>query len=327
MLAGSEKELPSSEAVTRGEPKPVEAADGTSQKHAGPVRTLRTLLAGLIDYAGLFPPASLPMAEAVRRFEGYAKGEMAWMLGHFVVPASRLRELALARRDKDRSIQWRLSCIVGDDLQEDLQEVEQFRVASHGVCSVIKAIEAKCGAAGRLDELLAILSGKCIVYVEVPLDVPTETLVSLREKGVRAKIRTGGLIPSAIPPTTLVAEFLECCARAGTQFKATAGLHHPLRSWRPLTYQPESPYATMHGFLNLFLAAAFACQGSSALDLQGVLDLEEEESFDFGEEEVRWSSRVLTNAAIEKARNGFSISFGSCSFEEPIQDLRQLRLL
>jgi hypothetical protein len=313
--------------VTRGEPKTARGAGVTRENRAGPARTLRTLLAGLIDYAGLFPPASLSMVEAVRRFEDYQKGEMAWMLGHFVVPASRLKELTSERMHQDGSRQWRLSCIVGDDLQEDLQEIERFGDVSPAANAAIESIEAKGVVPERLDERLAALCSEFTVYVEVPMEVPTETLLSLRKKGARAKVRTGGLIPSAIPPTKSVAEFLDRCARADTQFKATAGLHHPLRSWRPLTYQPDSASAVMHGFLNLFLAAAFARQGSSVQEIQTVLDSEEAESFNFGEDEVKWRSRALTNAEIEKAREGFSISFGSCSFEEPIQDLRQLSLL
>jgi len=54
---------------------------------------LRTLLAGSIDYAGLFPPASLEMAEAARNYEAYRSGPHSWALGRFILPSARLNEV------------------------------------------------------------------------------------------------------------------------------------------------------------------------------------------------------------------------------------------
>src|SRR5262249_49286034 len=56
--------------------------------------SLRALLGGIIDYAGLFPPAKLPLAQAIQRYAKYRRQGDRWMLGRFVIPAARLGELA-----------------------------------------------------------------------------------------------------------------------------------------------------------------------------------------------------------------------------------------
>jgi hypothetical protein len=110
-------------------------------------------------------------------------------------------------------------------------------------------------------------------------------------------------------------------------FKATAGLHHPVRSVHRLTYQPDSPSATMHGFLNVFLAAAFLRVG---MDLQLAVELMNEQlasAFHFDSDGLLWREHRLGLDDISAARRDFAISFGSCSFTEPVDDLRMLGLL
>ncbi len=110
-------------------------------------------------------------------------------------------------------------------------------------------------------------------------------------------------------------------------FKATAGLHHPVRSLRGLTYEPSPPCARMHGFLNLFVAAALA--RSRLLDEDGLREVLEDESprsFVFGGEGLSWRDHHVGQADIQSARR-FARSFGSCSFEEPVADLQALQLI
>ncbi|MGH7744604.1 MAG: hypothetical protein ACREQ5_07280 [Candidatus Dormibacteria bacterium] len=293
--------------------------------HPAPV--FRALVTNLVDYAGLFPPAGLTMPEAVRNYDVYLKGEMNWMLGRFIVPASRLRELELATSEIEPDRKWRLSCIVGDDPRAGLREVESFNDRNSGVRASVDTIEVHLPDVELCQDLLPHVSKNLTTYVEVPLNTPTDLLRSLGKSGARAKIRTGGLIPSAIPSTRAIAGFLANCAAADTEFKATAGLHHPLRSLKPLTYKPDAPRTKMHGFLNLFLAAAFARHGASAADVTGVMDCEEAQCFSFEENEARWNDLAMTTNAIHKTRQQFAMSFGSCSFEEPVEDLRHLHLL
>jgi hypothetical protein len=145
--------------------------------------------------------------------------------------------------------------------------------------------------------------------------------------GRRGKIRTGGETADKFPAPESVIEFIRLCAEANVPFKATAGLHHPLRSVHWFTYQPDSPSGIMHGFVNVFLAAAFVRTGmETALAVQ-LLEEQSAEAFHFDLDGVSWRKHRLSRREIEAARQRFAVSFGSCSFTEPVDDLKSIRLL
>jgi hypothetical protein len=153
-------------------------------------------------------------------------------------------------------------------------------------------------------------------YCEAPIDrVPP---------GAFAKIRTGGLTPDAIPGADHIAGFLKEAAARRLPFKGTAGLHHPIRSLRPLTYAVNAPQAVMHGFVNVFSAAAFAWHGAESALLLDLLNDVDPHAFAFRDDELTWRGHALTTAQVEEARRDFAHSFGSCSFEDPLADLREL---
>ena len=153
------------------------------------------------------------------------------------------------------------------------------------------------------------------VYVEI---ADVGLLDAIRRHGQRAKIRTGGITPDAFPAIGDVAEFLRACKAKGVAFKATAGLHHPLRCVKPLTYEPNAPLGTMHGFLNVFLAAALLDQADA------ILAESDPGAFAFDDDAASWRGHRVTTEEIVATRRDFATSFGSCSFEEPISDLREL---
>ena len=220
-----------------------------------PIETVCVLLAKLIDYAGLFPPAALDMATALRNYAAYREGEYGWMLGRFVVPRARAAEV-------DPS--WPTAVL----------ETEPRRMERAGE----------------------------ITYYEIPLSEDPASLPA----GARAKIRLGG---DSVPEPAAVEEFLRACAAARVAFKATAGLHHPLRK------------GSAHGFVNLFLAAALAWRGEKTL---ATLEETSASLFRFGEDSVQWHGHRVAAAELREVRERFAIGFGSCSFEEPIGDLREL---
>jgi len=110
-------------------------------------------------------------------------------------------------------------------------------------------------------------------------------------------------------------------------FKATAGLHHPVRGERALTYEEESPRAVMHGFLNVFLAAAFCFNGLGVADAPRVVALESLEGVRFDDDGVSWEDYRVSTAEMATIRRRFALSFGSCSFTEPVEGLEALGLL
>lgn len=162
------------------------------------------------------------------------------------------------------------------------------------------------------EELAAFPPG---VYVEI---ADVTLLDGIARRGLRAKIRTGGITPDAFPAIANVAEFIRACKAKGVAFKATAGLHHPLRCVKPLTYEPSAPLGTMHGFLNVFLAAALLDQADA------ILAEDDPGAFAFDDDGASWRGHRVSTEEIVAMRRDFATSFGSCSFEEPIGDLRAL---
>ncbi|MDB5103681.1 MAG: hypothetical protein JWP91_1370 [Fibrobacteres bacterium] len=292
--------------------------------------SLRTLLEGLVDYAGLFPPASLDMASAVRNYRDYSRGPQAPWLGRFVLPVSGLEEFARAAAEvkppKPGEPEWRLSALIGADLRPDLEAIAAFNSGNPARKrkAVVDTVEMKADRAETIWEAMGKVPAELTPYFEIPIhEDPAPLIAILAEARGRAKVRTGGVTQALIPTTAEVARFILGCARAEVPFKATAGLHHPVRSSRRLTYEPDSGHAVMHGFLNVFLGAAFAAEGMDAGTLGALLEEESPGAFAFAGGEAVWRGHRLTAARLQMARRTFAIAFGSCSFEEPKADLTE----
>jgi hypothetical protein len=210
-----------------------------------------------------------------------------------------------------------VSALAGSNLEGDVARISSARMK-------IDAIEIKAASAEEIDLAVTHLGPGITAYFEIS---DLALIPVLRRKGCRAKIRTGGVTPDAFPSAEFVAGFLEKCAQTGTAFKATAGLHHPLRSYRRLTYSADAPSGWMFGFLNVFIAAMFARKGAAAVDLEPLLMAESAGDIRFAAGAIEWRNHVVTEREISAARRDFAISFGSCSFEEPVEDLKTLGLL
>lgn len=289
------------------------------------------LLAGLVDYAGLFPPAELPMDGAVAEYARWRRSPQGWMLGRFVLPAGRLHDFRVAAEahlpPPGAAEPWRLSALLGTDLHRDAAFVTSFNVSQAGR-ALVDTVELKAAAAGEAEAALAALPPGLTAFVELPLHGDLGALLSvLRARGARAKARTGGVVPEAIPGPASVARFLAACAAAGVPFKATAGLHHALRAEHPLTYAANGPKAVMHGFVNVFAAAAFAGTGAAASDLEAVLREEDASAFRLDEAGLAWRQLRVSTEGLARSRRDLAPSFGSCSFAEPVADLRSLGVI
>ncbi|MFN0098468.1 MAG: hypothetical protein ACKVS7_07330 [Gemmatimonadaceae bacterium] len=290
---------------------------------------LETLLGELIDYAGLFPPAALSMSDAVSNHAQYISGPERRMLGRFIVPLARLDELAaavagLGARRPSASRPWRVAVIAG---AADAATLRAF-VARHGGTLVVDTIEAKAESPEQIPAIAAALGAHYTVYVEVPVrSDPTPFLSALAVVGLRAKIRTGGVTADAFPAPAEVMRFLAACVEMGVPFKATAGLHHPLRGEYRLTYAADAPHGTMYGFMNIFLTAAMLRAGHPAAAIAPLLEERDAASLVVAPSGLTWRGFTVTTAQLAAARTVLAASFGSCSFAEPVEDLHSLRLL
>ncbi len=291
-------------------------------------RSLTTLLAGAIDYAGLFPPADLTMQEAVRNYTGYLTSPDDWALGRFIVPASRLAEFELTGESYfSESSVWKLSVLGGSNINEELKQIADFN-SRHATKAVIDTVEAKALTSDEVQNIMSATPKFFSVFIETPItEDPTELIRSMGNAGANAKVRTGGVTATAFPPANDLERFIRTCIAENVKFKATAGLHHPIRANYNLTYKPGCDTAKMYGYLNVFLAAAFIKNGMSADDAVKLLEEESSGAFRFSDGGVEWRDFRLDNDQLRNTRQNIALSFGSCSFREPLDDLKNLRFL
>ncbi len=293
--------------------------------------SVRLLLAGSIDYAGLFPPSGLPMSEAVINYAMYRNSNYSWMLGNFVLPAVQLGEFIDNAGDfvsRDTKSAWRLSVLAGEDLAETFRQIRDF-TGKYSPGVTIESIEVRANTISKISNTVSSLPPGINAYFELGLSKNfPDLLAEVASAGQYAKIRTGGVTPEAFPDSGAVIRFIRSCLAANVPFKATAGLHHPLRCFCPLTYESNSPKGTMHGFLNMFLMTGFAREGYRPSLLEDLMEEEFDEAFQFADQAVIWrNDHKLTTWQLETLRKKGIHSFGSCSFDEPIADLQRLGIL
>lgn len=304
---------------------------------------VRAAFTQFIDYAGLFPPAKLDTAAALAEYAAARQGPYAWMLGRFIVPASRIAELRAALPAGEP---LPLSVIVdaGSDplawlsrVQQILGDVSALRGAGQRVR--VESLEIALTPLPRerdtydapIGQFAAALKQAGLndlpAFVEIPRDDRWQSelesaLFALERHKLGAKLRCGGVVPEAFPGANDVAMFI-CAAIAQHRLpiKATAGLHHPIRH---LDHQLGVP---MNGFLNLLAAAAFARAGMDPSGVLGIVACEDPHHFHFSEHGLEWEGEHVHADDLQATRAKCFISYGSCSFSEPTSDLHELGIL
>jgi hypothetical protein len=244
-----------------------------------PVDARHALLGGLIDHAPMFPPAELPLDEALADHAAARAGETAWMVHRFVVRASRFAELPLDEPP-------RLSVVLDTDWHE-------FAAAS-GDDPRVEAFELMPAEARQLEGLIGYE-----LFAEVPAGRDFDT------RGMHPKVRCGG---AAVPSAADLAEFVRECKRHLLPFKATAGLHHAVRT------------ETEHGLCNLLAAVLFDDEEAALAETDG-------RAFWITNDAFGWRDGAAGTAEITRARSTLLLSVGSCSFIDPVDDLRAIGLL
>jgi hypothetical protein len=309
----------------------------------------KTFLAGLIDDAGLFPPASLSMDDAVAAHQASREGENGWMLSRFICPASRLPELAKQIAQVEAATPWRISVILDTASGErwldggvtDLSAARDFTSHAGGGAKVelLEGVLPPALEAPLLRKFVdAVESGELpspvSPYFELPGSAPIpETLRVIAEvrDGMNdanvclppgAKLRCGGASEDLFPTPARVASFIHHCNRLGIPFKATAGLHHPFR------HLDAATGFVQHGFVNLVGAAILSSAGQlGERQLEELIADENPASFSVTPQGVSWRDHSASESEIAAARGSLFTSYGSCSFAEPVEDLTALGIL
>lgn len=293
--------------------------------YRGRMESARALMGGVVDYAGLFPPAALSMADAVAEFADAGRGPDAWMLGRFVLPATRLDEFAAARSNDASPHPWRLSAIVRDGSSDDRAAVEAFNAGTRTHRALVDSVEARPQAIDGIDWLAGAYAGPFDVFVEVPVGHEAPAwLARVAQRGVKGKVRTGGLTPDAFPTPADLAAFLAAAVSLRLPFKATAGLHHAVRGSYRLTYAPDAAEAPMYGYLNVLLATAALAAGHPTTVAEALLQDSHAGALRFTTDAVHWGALSFPLTTLRAVRATHLGSFGSCSFREPADELHAL---
>jgi hypothetical protein len=271
------------------------------------------------------------MDAAVAEFARRHRSDKGWLLGRFVVPVTRLGDFqsaALIHLPQGRARRpWQLSVLAEDTFNVARERIDAFNRAYTGR-AVIDSVEVKPTDAEEIARAARAFESLKIYY-ELRADKdPAPLMAAVKTLGGRAKIRLGNETGDAIPSPAEVLRFLRAAQRSAIPLKATAGLHHALRGEYRLSNARASPKATMYGFLGFFLAAAWLYQENfDPAAAQALLEERSPEAFSFSDHEVSWQEHRMTRDELIEARRNFVLSCGTCSLEEPMQELQALKLL
>ena len=314
-------------------------------------------MTGLIDYAGLFPPAQLPFDEAISNYSAYQTDPMGWIVPRFILPASRINEIE-KHSDKlfgDGKVA-RFSILggaskstkeFGTQLANCLEAIATLKLA-HEKGADASVVELKLpenllrtgtdwysflsetyhfvstGHSGDIDVFLeaAFVDGWEELYERLSEAIAAQNITN--REGVRfgLKLRCGGVQADMFPSCHQVAKVIQTCADYEVPMKATAGLHHPVRHFN------DSVNTYMHGFFNVFGAAILS--KVHGLEFDRILNIVEDQdaaSFVFDDQGFSWKDLFADSDQIGIARRAFITSYGCCSFEEPLEDLASLNLI
>jgi hypothetical protein len=299
--------------------------------------SLQALLTRSIDYAGMFPPCSLDLESALRNQAEYVRSPDAWMLGAFVLPVEQFDVARQLLSQFDPLHPLRVAALGpktsnADDFLDAVEKADEaIRWLSSNVdlvsISHLEMLLSQDVGLASLKEARSIL-GDLPVFWEAPPDKAQQTIALLAEHNSDAdlatfgyKLRTGGVTADAFPTSAQIADALVTPATHQLPIKFTAGLHHPIRQFR------DEVKTKMHGFLNVLGAAVLAAEHRwDAHQTSMMLEGEKADSFSFTDEFFAWREWKISIERLQYRRK-FVASFGSCSFDEPRDDLRALGLL
>ena len=323
--------------------------------------TAKALLSGIVDYAGLFPPAKLSVKDAVSTFISHRKKEYSWMLGRFVVGSVKMRDVAneFVTQGFTEKVEFSMVSTYVDDkagfldgltsqmnmikqLEKEYQS--QFKVPSFEV--KLPSSLTKKMPSWAIYELMREVTEVVLeqapdlnqIFFETDLSTDWKNAIPNTLDGIFRnrqvilqsaphlvygfKLRCGGVNPEDHPNIDLVAMALRFAKNAGIPLKFTAGLHHPFRHY------DSSMKIRKHGFVNIFTTGILhSLHNLEDEEIQELIGEELSELFTFNQDTIAWKDYAADLTQISEARKNTVLSFGSCSFDEPVEDLVALGIL
>ena len=295
--------------------------------------SLRALLGRSIDYAGMFPPCSLELEPAIKNQAEYARSADSWMLSAFVLPVPKFGDADPLTSQFDKQHPLRISALgpkteSAKDFLGELQNIaaaigsfQKQHVDRVSVAQIEMVLPADVDLQGLSRAAVLLVELKVQAFWETPAESAEQTITLLaraKQPMFGYKLRTGGVTADAFPSSVQIARGILASTKHHVPIKFTAGLHHPIRQFR------DEVKTEMHGFLNVLGAGVLSAEHQ--WDEAQTVDMLEDQtakSFEFHDTVFAWRDWEITLDRI-KARRKFVTSFGSCSFDEPREDLRAL---
>jgi hypothetical protein len=303
-----------------------------------PAASLQSLLNRAIDYAGMFPPCSLALELALQNQARYVRSAEAWMLNTFVLSVDQFDAARQLLSQFDPLHPLRVAALgpktgTANAFFEALEDADAaIRSLSKHNVDLVSISHLEMSLPPDADRALLnkarSIVGDLAVFWEAPPDRAEQTIALLAEHNSNQdlatfgyKLRTGGVTADAFPTSAQIAKALVTPATHQLPIKFTAGLHHPIRQFR------DEAKTKMHGFLNVLGAAVLAAEHRwDAHQAATMLEDENPDSFSFTQDFFGWREWKIDIERLQYRRK-FVASFGSCSFDEPRDDLRALKLL
>lgn len=301
----------------------------------------------LIDYAGLFPPAALTLEIALKNYCAYLKQSQSWILSRFILTPAHLAKITpalLSEHTQEQPLD--LSLVCKDPLSEiplamqrvselnsriSIGSIEVALLAGKSFSEQIRQCDAVLNKYDSTDKLISL-------FFEIPLSPDWGTSLPEVVDGLKAaraesnrligfKLRCGGTEPQQVPSFSRISDAISACAQSSVPIKFTAGLHHPFRAGlQDGGASCQTP--SMHGYFNVFFAA-FAAFGKSspAPKIMEILTCQGDMRPQFGADYLEWLGIRFSLSDLKVIRTSQVISFGSCSFVEPLADASGLNWL
>ncbi len=310
---------------------------------------IQTLLGNIVDYAGTFPPAQLPLEESLKTALTFrSRGHYPWLMARWVATLEHLNVLNGKYLYELGSSGWPVQLtVLGNgyevpdvagvlhQLEWDLRHIGRWSGRQQGGNHSLTVVgyEAKMPMGFEGNGLALILDrmaqerGICFTpYFECPLDdgwkKNLERFCNLSadwcEHQAEApfipglKIRTGG---KQLPKASDLASVIEVWAQYRLRFKATQGLHSTIT------------HGSDFGFLNLFaalhLTTILGTESFPQKQIEACLIDSDPKHFQFDENAFRWREFEVGIEQMEASRRSHQATFGSCSIDEPDESLFQ----
>ncbi|MCZ7532012.1 MAG: hypothetical protein M5U23_01135 [Acidimicrobiia bacterium] len=290
--------------------------------------------AALVDYGGVFPPASLSVGDAVAGYREARASEASWVVGRFLIRASQLEELAAVAQATmvAGEVPWEVSATFDLDAPQSADLAAAFHAEMEPAMTVSAAeariIDPTIDGIERLFTTVGSISPDVVAFLEVTpsanIEGQVRSIADVIKRAGRvggAKLRCGGATSDLFPTAEELAVFIKSCVDAGLPYKATAGLHQPVRHF------DEALSIYRHGFLNMLMATAAAADGAGLGTIIEIVSETDRTAFAISPAFATWRDITMPGSALRRVRQNLFIAYDATDFDEPISALRDMNLL